>query len=289
MGDETKKKKKKEGEIAKTREMASLQHRYSELCRSGAWRQAVTLLIDHHKMYPINYNSNALHDACKWENNIDAILFLLSLRQFNINQPDYSGRPPFMLCVDFGHIELLEAFLEHPHFDHRKRDDDLRTPLIAVSQIRCALKTTHALKMLIASGLPLHYLARDGADLNFMSYLSSSLTPKTEAISLWEEFYEDPRKTMRKCRKELQWVLREAAVFSLTILLCDDLLALKPDAPEDFAKERAAKHFFKIAARLHMDVQILLANRCAGLAATGIPWNEREAAFRHMIKKFQQK
>ena len=69
-----------------------------------------------------------------------------------------------------------------------------------------------------------------------------------------------------------------AAVFALTVFLCDYLLQLQP------ASNPAATRFFAIAKRLPMELQMILCHRAVGSAKQNILHRDSEAAFKSLAR-----
>ena len=79
-------------------------------------------------------------------------------------------------------------------------------------------------------------------------------------------------------------------IFGLVILLCDGLLRNQGEqdsagTEEDKAKEESSRRFFKIAMRLHLDLQHVLCNRAVGKMADLICKYERDLAFEKLLKQ----
>ena len=76
-------------------------------------------------------------------------------------------------------------------------------------------------------------------------------------------------------------------MFALSIFLCDQFVRLKPvNSTTMTTAEQGSTRFFRIMRRLHLDLQVVLCNRTAGLAGDIIPHLLIEAAFKKIAKKF---
>ena len=80
-----------------------------------------------------------------------------------------------------------------------------------------------------------------------------------------------------------------AEVFALTVFLCDDLLQLKPAIDDDTPNSvsASATHFFTVAKRLPMELQMILCHRAIGSMKQNILRNNSEAAFKSLARSLQ--
>ena len=76
-----------------------------------------------------------------------------------------------------------------------------------------------------------------------------------------------------------------AAVFALTVFLCDDLLQLKTAATLSPATA-AATRFFTIIKRLPMELQMILCHRAVGSMKQNILHKDSEVAFKSLARIF---
>ena len=111
---------------------------------------------------------------------------------------------------------------------------------------------------------------------------------KTEVVSLMQRFLANPAQTRHKVRVKLGMLNELAAeVFALTFFLCDELLQLQPAfhpaaATPDPAP--AATRFFSIAAKLPMELQMILCHRVVGSDKQNILYQDSEAAFKSLVR-----
>jgi len=90
----------------------------------------------------------------------------------------------------------------------------------------------------------------------------------------------------------------------MVIFLCDDYVRLNVESPEVEAMKHVLRfglatpesesykrtlRFFNIAARLNMDLQMVLCNRLYGLTKDVISSKYSEAAFRNVVRRFLTK
>ena len=106
---------------------------------------------------------------------------------------------------------------------------------------------------------------------------------ETQIALLLERFLANPAQTRHEVRVELAMLGELAAeVFALVIFLCDDLLQPKLVPTPDVMGTDAA-HFFFIAKRFPMELQMILCHRAVGSAKDGILSKDSEAAFKSLV------
>jgi len=129
-------------------------------------------------------------------------------------------------------------------------------------------------------------LLRDNGQTNQWSPLhAASFKGNAQAMSLLERFLVNPAQTHHELCVKLG-VLDELAaeIFALTVFLCDGLLQIKL-APLSSATPRPfAPRFFSIAAKLPMELQMLLCHRVVCSMKQTILYKDSEAAFRSLAK-----
>jgi len=76
-----------------------------------------------------------------------------------------------------------------------------------------------------------------------------------------------------------------AEVFALIVFLCDDLLQLKPAFAATFSPPGAFR-FLTIAAKLPMELQMVLCRRAVGSTKQNILRKDSEAAFKSLATVF---
>ena len=102
---------------------------------------------------------------------------------------------------------------------------------------------------------------------------------KTEVATLLERFKENPLETRHAVRVELG--LRDelaAEMFALVVFVSDGLLQIKDTTPP-------AARFFSIAARLPLELQMVLCFHQVGSAKEIIPGKESEVAFKELARR----
>ena len=150
-----------------------------------------------------------------------------------------------------------------------------------------------AVQWLIASGRDLGDIERkegkDCRDRKYYTALEIARTKqRTEAVL--ERFIANPAQTRLELRVKLGMLDELAAeVFALSVFLCDDLLPLKSvsnPATTPTLADNAAIRFFTIAAKLPMELQMILCHQTVGSTKQNILRKDSEAAFQSLAKTF---
>ena len=189
------------------------------------------------------------------------------------------------------YMSVVEVLLKDPRVDVTLDDDKGRTPLWFASR-----DGQHELfEWLIASGRDLgdieNKTGKNWDDEGWKDYTALEIAReknKTEVISLLERFLANPALIRHELRVKLG-VLDELAaeVFALTVFLCDELLRFKPAshlaATPDHATT-AATRFFAIAAKLPMELQMVLCHRAVGSMKQNILLKDSEIAFKSLAR-----
>ena len=103
---------------------------------------------------------------------------------------------------------------------------------------------------------------------------------KTEVVSVLERFKENPLETRHAMRVELGLLDEVAAeMFAMVVFVSDGLLQINDTAPS------LAARFFKIAAQLPLELQMVLCFRQIGSAKEMISGRESEVAFKELARK----
>lgn len=61
-------------------------------------------------------NGNSILAIAGYHGDITAVKFLLSCKEIYVNEKNNYGSTPFMLVIQEGHISIIKALLENPHF-----------------------------------------------------------------------------------------------------------------------------------------------------------------------------
>jgi hypothetical protein len=113
-------------------------------------------------------------------------------------------------------------------------------------------------------------------------------TSKTEVESLLEKFTANPTQTKYEMCIEFGLVDADAAeLFAMTVFLCDDFLRLKEPSTTASTESLPISRFFKIAAKLPMELQMVLCYHVFGSGKGNIKSKDSELAFRFLAQTFQ--
>ena len=179
-------------------------------------------------------------------------------------------------------MSVVQVLLKDPRVDVTLDDKNRRTPLWMAS---CYGHCT-VVEWLIASGRDLGDIYnKEGKHYDDSRYNALEIAQrekKPEVVTLLESFMAHPKQTRLKVRVKLLDELT-AKVFALVILMCDDLLQLKPDP--GFSKTAAAiLRYFAIASQLPMELQMVLCHRAVGSMRQNVLHKDSEAAFRALAE-----
>jgi len=230
----------------------------------------------------------ALHAAC-WSGQVEVVKLLLAHPDINVNLKDNVGQTPFSLCCERGHVSVVQVLLKDPRVDVTLDDDRGRTPLWYASYYG----KHEVIEWLIASGRDLGDIENKkvqelggGEDYTALE-IAREFKNKTEVVSVLERFIANPTLTRHELRVKLGALDEVAAeVFALTVFLFDDLLQLKPANAMLTANpaSAAATRFFASAAKLPMELQMILCHRAVGSMKQNIHFRDSEAAFKSLAR-----
>jgi len=103
---------------------------------------------------------------------------------------------------------------------------------------------------------------------------------KTEVVALLKRFKSDAAKTRHIIRVELGLFDELAAgMFALVVFVSDGLLQIKDTTPS------LAARFFSIAARLPLELQMMLCSQVVGSSKEIIPGKDSEVAFKSLARR----
>jgi len=154
-------------------------------------------------------------------------------------------------------------------------DDDGSTPLWWVG----ANGRLEIIKWWVASGREMDRGKSGNWGMDEMGM--AKMFKRTEVVTLLERFKENPEETRYQVRAGLGLIDELAAeVFALVVFVSDGLLQIK-----DTTTTTPAARFFSIAARLPLELQMVLCFRQMGSAKEIIPGKESEMAFKELAKR----
>jgi len=110
--------------------------------------------------------------------------------------------------------------------------------------------------------------------------LGAKNNDKTEVATLLERFKENPVETRHAVRLKIGWYDEAAAeMFALVVFVSDGLLQVN-----DTKITTPAAKYFKIAAQLPLELQMVMCYRLVGAAKEIIRGKESEVAFKWLAK-----
>jgi len=272
--------------------MSTLEERLYDAILNNRSEEALSLLRDNPGLNVNWANENddqrtALHQAV----GVEIVKALLAHPDINVNCRDRKGHTPFfLLCCAKGGVPVVRLLSKDPHVDVTLADDGGCTPLWWASRFG----NGNTIKWLIASGRDLEDVKNKKGKYEGSTETSALEIARkhhrSEAVSLLEMFLAKPALTRHEIRMELGMLNELAAeVFALTVFLCDDLLQLKPArAITNNSAVAAATQYFVIAARLPMELQMILCHRAVGSMKQNILLKDSEAAFKSLARTRSQ-
>jgi len=231
------------------------------------------------------YRNTPLMEACRG-GNIDIVCLLLKNPHINVNLTSKSKVTTFKLACSLNRIKIVEILIKDKRTDINIMDIYGGSPLWTA----CHLNYVEVVKLLIASGHNLNL------DQKINSTTFYSFWEGTTALDIAEKYKSykcadliyayknNPQRTIKRVRKEINWMSLNAEIFALMIFLSDDFVQLSNE--NNSSKSSNVKRFFKIAIQIHFDLQLVLVNRLCGKSSDNIPLDDRQNAFRLIIRYF---
>jgi len=218
------------------------------------------------------YGNTLLHFACGDSSRSAVISLLLAHPDIDINVKNKYGSTPFYWAC-FGYPSCVREMLKDSRVKVNEPNDDGYTPLWF------AAFSGHidVIKWWIASGREID-LGEPG------DYFTDAIgvarnEDKIEVVALLERFQSDATQTRHAVRVELDLLDELAAeMFALVVIVSDGLLQVNDTTPSPAAR------FFSIAARLPLELQMILCSRVVGSDKEIISGKDSEAAFELVAK-----
>jgi len=213
------------------------------------------------------------YSACLRDIRSAVIPLLLAHPDIDVNVKNKYGDTPFLWACN-GRASCVRELLKDSRLKVNEPSTGGYTPLFWA-----ALKGhLEVIKWWIASGREMD-LGKPG-ELRSDAIGIAKKGGKTEVVALLERFKSYPAHTRHAMRVELGWYDEAAAeMFALVVFVSDGLLRVK-----DTTTTPAAR-FFSIAARLPLELQMVLCFRQVGSPKEIIPGRESEAAFKELARR----
>jgi len=214
-----------------------------------------------------------LHYACIRARISAVIPLLLAHPDIDVNLKNTYGQTPFYLAC-CGRISCVREMLKDSRVKVNEPTNDGETPLYwaAVNGY------LDVIQWWIASGREMD-LGKPG-ELVTDAIGASKRHGHAEVVTLLERFKENPGVTRHQVRLEIGWYDELAAkMFALVVFVSDGLLQIKDTPPSPAAR------FFSIAARLPLELQMLLCHQVVGSGKGIISGKESEVAFKELARK----
>ena len=217
----------------------------------------------------------ALHYAC-WgsDSRSPAIPLLLAHPDIDVNVKNNRGETPFLDVCLSGLTSCVREMLKDSRVNVKEPDNGGYTPFWY------AAFDGHldVIKWWIASGREIN-LGKPGKDKTDVIGVAKKWR-RTEVVALLERFKSDAAQTRHVMRVELGLLDELAAeMFALVVFVSDGLLRIKRKASIPAAR------FFRIAAQLPLELQMVLCFRQAGSGKEIIPGRESEVAFKELARR----
>ena len=220
-----------------------------------------------------------LHYACG-ENENDrrspVIPLLLAHPDINVNVEDIYGNAPFYLACVGGNTSCIREMLK----DSRVKVNEPHTSGFTPLWWAARNGSFDVVKWWIASGREMD-LGKPGEVYTTDAIGAAKKYGKTEVATLLERFKNDASKTRHGVRVELGLLDELAAeMFALVVFVSDGLLQIN-----ETTTPSPAARFFNIAARLPLELQMVLCFRQVGSDKEIIPGKESEIAFKELARR----
>lgn len=215
-----------------------------------------------------------------------AVTLLLRHPNIDVNRKDILGSTPFATACFNGNLSGARLLLADPRVSPNEPNSAGNTPLWWAAYFGFA----DLVRWWIASGRELD-LGQPGSDrsdavVRAVRAKFSDLAEegrRARLAQLLEGFRYHSQKTRHEVRVEVGWYEEQAAlVFAPVVFLSDGLLQVGGAGGSP-----AAARFFRIAARLPVELQMVLCQRVVGSGRTNILGARTEAAFRSLAERCQ--
>ena len=236
-------------------------------------------LIRRNPGFKVNMDHGArqtlLHFACVEDRRSAVIPLLLAHPDVDVNVKNKDGWTPFFRACDGGHPSCVREMLKDSRVKVNECAKDGETPLYRAARNGYL----DVIKWWIASGREMD-LGKPG-DIGKTDAIGVAKDEGEKGVvTLLERFQQNPEKTRHQARLKRGWYDEMASeMFALVVFVSDGLLQIK-----DTTTTTHAATFFSIAARLPLELQMVLCSRVVGSTKEIIPGKKSEVAFKSLAK-----
>ena len=229
----------------------------------------------------------SLHVAC-FNGTVPPVQLLLNHPDIDVNLKSESERTPFYLACYWNKLDIVELLLADSRVLYELGDDEACSPLwwAARKGHRAVIEAAMASERDMRRGLTCKAKHLGDAKETRPAEMAR-LRGYVDLAELLDRFGRTPVVTRHEVRVKLgRSVAVAAEIFALTVLLCDDYIMLTKGGATLFKQQqqqlplqwREMVRFFALAARLPMELQMLLCHRVVGSAGERVKCKDLEAA-----------
>jgi len=220
----------------------------------------------------IEGETTALFTACGGGHD-SIVSILLAHPDINVNQKEMFGVTPFLDACSLGRTSCVRLLLKDSRVLVNEPSVYGNTPLYWAAYY-CHLD---AIRWLIASGREVDLGEPGNYDSDAIAVAKKR--GKKEVVALLERFKENPKETRYAMRVELSYYEELAAeMFALVVFVSDGLLQVNDTTTP-------AAGFFRIAAQLPLELQMVLCFRQVESSKEIISGEDSEVAFEELARK----
>ena len=264
-------------------EMEDMEERLYEAADAGNLSE-VKRLIEDNPSLSVNWRNERdcgrtpLHRACA-RGYAAIVSVLLAHPHIDVNQKDEGGDTPFLNVCLHGRTSCSRLLLKDPRVSLGEPENDGYTPLYWAA----FGGYLEVIRWWIASGREID-LGEQG-NWRTDAVLAAEEMDFTDVVTLLQGFKDNPAETRHVVRVELGMHDELAAeMFALVVFVSDGLL----DVDEEDGGSPPAARFFAIAARLPLELQMVLCYRLVDSARVILHRKDGELAFRDLARTLEQ-
>jgi len=199
---------------------------------------------------------------------------LLAQPNIDVNLKTKNGSTPFCIACEDGSTSCIREMLKDSRVKVNEADREGHTPLWRAANYG----RLDIIKWWIASGREID-LGKSGVR-ETDAIGRAKERGMTKVVTLLERFKENPVETRHAMRVELGLLEDLAAeMFALVVFVSDEILQIK-----DTTTPSPAARYFKIAAQLPLELQMVLCYRVVDSSKEIIPGKDSEVAFKSLAR-----